>query len=501
MMSFCVVPWSTDGVDAVLLRADDVERQQPGRRRVDRHRRVHPVERDAVEQRVHVALVAPPARRPCRPRRAPARGRRRSRSASAGRTRSTARSAPWRGCRGRARWTSPRSSGPRTSASSRACRGSGRRWVMRGLSRIGYDSAPCARSTPGTSGTRRSSAAGRSTACSSTPVRSRPRRRCSRRSTARSRARSCSPTSTSTTPARRARWCGAGPELPVYVHERGAPHMASPERLVASAARLYGGEEGLARLWGEVVPVPEANLHVLARRRDGARRLPRRVHARPRLAPRLLPARADRHRVRRRRRRRADPAVGVRDRADAAARHRRRGVGPLDRPRRGLGPAGARAHPLRPVDDVGAAPRPPSARACTRSSRSPPGTGRRRSPPGIRDRIAQHARRPDRRSTTQAAPAEHLYLGARRYLDKRAARPDAGRRRPSTPCRRRTPAAAVIRDSAAMRGGRRGTSRHLYGRMHARIASRCPAAGGRRQAPYWPVSPSPGPAAASTAAG
>ena len=46
------------------------------------------------------------------------------------------------------------------------------------------------------------------------------------------------------------------PELPVYVHERGAPHMASPERLVASAARLYGGEEGLRRLWGEVVPVP-----------------------------------------------------------------------------------------------------------------------------------------------------------------------------------------------------------------------------------------------------
>ena len=57
MMSFWVVPWSTDGVDAVLLGADDVERQQPGRRRVDRHRRVHAVERDAVEQRVHVALV------------------------------------------------------------------------------------------------------------------------------------------------------------------------------------------------------------------------------------------------------------------------------------------------------------------------------------------------------------------------------------------------------------------------------------------------------------
>ena len=53
------------------------------------------------------------------------------------------------------------------------------------------------------------------------------------------------------------------PELPVYVHERGAPHMAAPERLVASAARLFGGEAGLARLWGEVVPVPDRNLKVL----------------------------------------------------------------------------------------------------------------------------------------------------------------------------------------------------------------------------------------------
>jgi glyoxylase-like metal-dependent hydrolase (beta-lactamase superfamily II) len=50
------------------------------------------------------------------------------------------------------------------------------------------------------------------------------------------------------------------PDLPVYVHERGAPHMASPERLVSSAARLYGGEEGLRQMWGEMLPVPERNL-------------------------------------------------------------------------------------------------------------------------------------------------------------------------------------------------------------------------------------------------
>jgi glyoxylase-like metal-dependent hydrolase (beta-lactamase superfamily II) len=51
------------------------------------------------------------------------------------------------------------------------------------------------------------------------------------------------------------------PELPVYVHERGAPHMADPEKLVASARRLYG--EDFDSLWGEVVPVPEGNLRVL----------------------------------------------------------------------------------------------------------------------------------------------------------------------------------------------------------------------------------------------
>jgi glyoxylase-like metal-dependent hydrolase (beta-lactamase superfamily II) len=52
------------------------------------------------------------------------------------------------------------------------------------------------------------------------------------------------------------------PDLPVYVHEIGAPHMADPERLVRSATRLYG-EADMARLWGDVIAVPEANLRVL----------------------------------------------------------------------------------------------------------------------------------------------------------------------------------------------------------------------------------------------
>src|SRR6185312_2346120 len=42
----------------LLEGGDLVEREQPHRRRVDRHRRVHGGERDAVEQRAHVADVA-----------------------------------------------------------------------------------------------------------------------------------------------------------------------------------------------------------------------------------------------------------------------------------------------------------------------------------------------------------------------------------------------------------------------------------------------------------
>jgi glyoxylase-like metal-dependent hydrolase (beta-lactamase superfamily II) len=51
------------------------------------------------------------------------------------------------------------------------------------------------------------------------------------------------------------------PDLEVYVHERGAPHMIDPSRLLKSARRLYG--ENMDRLWGETVPVPERNVTVL----------------------------------------------------------------------------------------------------------------------------------------------------------------------------------------------------------------------------------------------
>jgi glyoxylase-like metal-dependent hydrolase (beta-lactamase superfamily II) len=51
------------------------------------------------------------------------------------------------------------------------------------------------------------------------------------------------------------------PELQVYVHERGARHMADPERLIASATRLYGDRMEL--LWGTFEPVPQDRIHVL----------------------------------------------------------------------------------------------------------------------------------------------------------------------------------------------------------------------------------------------
>jgi glyoxylase-like metal-dependent hydrolase (beta-lactamase superfamily II) len=64
------------------------------------------------------------------------------------------------------------------------------------------------------------------------------------------------------------------PSLRVYVHARGAPHLADPGKLLASATRLYG--DAMDRLWGEVRPVPESALVVLhggERIEEGGRRL------------------------------------------------------------------------------------------------------------------------------------------------------------------------------------------------------------------------------------
>jgi glyoxylase-like metal-dependent hydrolase (beta-lactamase superfamily II) len=51
------------------------------------------------------------------------------------------------------------------------------------------------------------------------------------------------------------------PDLEVFVHPRGAPHLTDPSRLVASARRVFGDRfEGLV---GDVVPVPEENLTII----------------------------------------------------------------------------------------------------------------------------------------------------------------------------------------------------------------------------------------------
>ncbi len=55
------------------------------------------------------------------------------------------------------------------------------------------------------------------------------------------------------------------PHLDVYVHPLGAPHLIDPSRLLQSAGRLYGDQ--MDRLFGEVIPVPREQVHILE---DGA---------------------------------------------------------------------------------------------------------------------------------------------------------------------------------------------------------------------------------------
>lgn len=47
----------------------------------------------------------------------------------------------------------------------------------------------------------------------------------------------------------------------IYVHGLGAPHLIHPEKLIASATRIYG--ERMDSLWGPFLPVPPDQLHVV----------------------------------------------------------------------------------------------------------------------------------------------------------------------------------------------------------------------------------------------
>jgi glyoxylase-like metal-dependent hydrolase (beta-lactamase superfamily II) len=46
----------------------------------------------------------------------------------------------------------------------------------------------------------------------------------------------------------------------IYVHPVGAPHILNPEKLLASASRIYGDQ--MEALWGEFLSVPEERLRV-----------------------------------------------------------------------------------------------------------------------------------------------------------------------------------------------------------------------------------------------
>jgi glyoxylase-like metal-dependent hydrolase (beta-lactamase superfamily II) len=67
------------------------------------------------------------------------------------------------------------------------------------------------------------------------------------------------------------------PGLQVHVSEIGAPHLVDPTRLERSARRLYG--EAFDELWGELAPVPEANVHVVGDRTLGLETFPTPGHA------------------------------------------------------------------------------------------------------------------------------------------------------------------------------------------------------------------------------
>ena len=44
----------------------------------------------------------------------------------------------------------------------------------------------------------------------------------------------------------------------IHVHPVGAPHLINPEKLLASASRIYG--DSMQTLWGDFLPVPEDHL-------------------------------------------------------------------------------------------------------------------------------------------------------------------------------------------------------------------------------------------------
>jgi glyoxylase-like metal-dependent hydrolase (beta-lactamase superfamily II) len=67
------------------------------------------------------------------------------------------------------------------------------------------------------------------------------------------------------------------PWLQVHVSEVGAPHLVDPAKLEASARRLYG--TAFDALWGELTPIPAANVHAVGERVVGLDCFPTPGHA------------------------------------------------------------------------------------------------------------------------------------------------------------------------------------------------------------------------------
>ncbi len=131
------------------------------------------------------------------------------------------------------------------------------------------------------------------------------------------------------------------PWLQVHVSEIGAPHLVDPSKLEASARRLYG--TAFDALWGELVPVPSANVNVVEDDVARPRVLP---DPRPRLSPRLIPG-GGRHPLRGRRRGRTHRTRWLRASALPPAGVRSRCLGANDRRDRAADAGAARSHPLR----------------------------------------------------------------------------------------------------------------------------------------------------------
>ena len=206
----------------------------------------------------------------------------------------------------------------------------------------------------------------------------------------------------------------AFPDLRVYVHELGAPHLIDPSKLLRERrAALRRGD--MDRMWGEIVPVPEENIAILrgGETVEGFRVAYTPGHASHHVAylhedsgwaftgdvagVRIAPRPA--HRA-----------------ADAAARHRRRGVAAVDRRarRRGSPSALALTH-FGAYEDVAA--HLDTLRAALRKQAD-----------WVRDldepefRARRRAWVDDAPVYEQAAPSDQMWQGLERYWRKRAER-------------------------------------------------------------------------------